>query len=165
MEDIGLQTLGITIAVCLIVGLLIGYLIGHFLGGGKSGAKAAAAQAAKAHEAYRDDVREHFEQTSHIMSRMVDDYREMYEHMSAGAGKLANIHPERVVTPPPAPEAITEQEAKHGPAGEVGDTATSQAKSTAAETSDDDDAPERTSADKATEDDKARARRLSGNPA
>src|SRR5699024_6241977 len=67
-------------------------------------------EAAKAHDEYREEVRDHFEQTSQIMSRMVDDYREMYRHMSEGAGKLANIHPEKVITPPPAPEAITAQD-------------------------------------------------------
>src|SRR5699024_8873930 len=70
----------------------------------------AADEAVKAHEDYREEVHKHFQQTSQIMSRMVDDYREMYQHLSAGAGKLANIHPERVITPPPAPEAITAQD-------------------------------------------------------
>src|SRR5699024_8999073 len=86
---------------------IFGYLIGHFLGGGK---EKAVKEAAKAHDEYREEVRDHFEQTSQIMSRMVDDYREMYRHMSEGAGKLANIHPEKVITPPPAPEAITDQD-------------------------------------------------------
>lgn len=106
MEELGPQTLVLAIVVCLIIGLLVGYLIGHFLGGGKG---KAVKEAAKAHDDYREEVRDHFEHTSQIMSRMVDDYREMYQHMSDGAGKLANIYPEKVITPPPAPEAITDQ--------------------------------------------------------
>lgn len=149
------MVLGWTIAVCIIVGLLIGYAIGHVQhrGGGK-----VAEQAAQAHDEYRADVHEHFEQTSKIMSRMVDDYREMYQHLSAGAGKLANIHPERVVTPPPAPEAITEQH--------EADTANGDAETQVAQAAGDaTDAVVGTDAPQVDEDEKARARRLSGNPA
>src|SRR5699024_185947 len=91
----------------IIVGLLLGYFVGHAQHKEKG---KAADEAVKAHADYREEVHEHFQQTSEIMSRMVDDYREMYQHLSAGAGKLANIHPERVITPPPAPEAITAQD-------------------------------------------------------
>lgn len=106
MEGIGLHGLILIVIGCLVIGLGLGVLLGYLLGGGKD---KESEQAVKAHAAYRDDVHEHFEQTSQIMSRMVDDYREMYRHMSEGASKLANIHPEKVITPPPAPEAITAQ--------------------------------------------------------
>lgn len=106
MEELGLQGLLLIVAGCVVIGLGLGFLIGHFLGGDK---EEAAQKEAEAHEAYRDEVHEHFEQTSQIMSRMVEDYRELYKHMSDGAGNLANIHPEKVITPPPKPEAITEQ--------------------------------------------------------
>lgn len=108
MEGLGLQGLVLIGAGCLLVGLGLGYLISHLLGGNK---EKAVAEQAEAHAAYRDEVHEHFEHTSQIMSRMVDDYREMYKHMSEGAGKLANIYPEKVITPPPAPEAITDTSA------------------------------------------------------
>lgn len=172
--------LGLTIAVCIVVGLLIGYAIGHVQhrGGGK-----AAEQAAQAHDEYRADVHEHFEQTSKIMSRMVDDYREMYQHLSAGAGKLANIHPERVVTPPPAPEAITAQDTGDSAAAPAAakaetdaDTEQETAATPAAKDADDTQPDEASPATTTTaadenkaasapirEDDKARARRLSGN--
>ena len=90
---------------CVIVALLIGYFIGSRFGGKKS---VAMREVQEKHDGYRNDVREHFEQTSAIMSRMVEDYRDMYKHMAEGADKLADMHPERLVTPPPAPEAITE---------------------------------------------------------
>lgn len=163
MEEIGLETLWLTIGICLIVGLLIGYLVGRFAGSGKSKAKAATEQAVKTHENYRDEVHEHFEQTSQIMSRMVDDYREMYKHVSDGAGKLANIYPEHVVTPPPAPEAITDKNTGDAPDARTDERAT--AKEAPAESE-----PSRAAGavdagtGQAGEDEKARARRLSGNP-
>ncbi len=104
MADIGPVAWGFIIAGGVLIGLLVGYLLGSRLGGKKS---TAVREAEKQHDDYKHEVREHFEQTSQIMSRMVDDYREMYQHLSSGAGKLANIHPERVITPPPSPEAIT----------------------------------------------------------
>lgn len=189
------MALGWTIAICIIVGLLIGYAIGH-LQHKENGE--AAREAVRAHDDYRAQVNEHFEQSSKIMSRMVDDYREMYQHLSAGAGKLANIHPERVVTPPPAPEAITAQDENDDPAAahassqrhQVAEDATAdsdEAKAGHAATAttadaelagaDDSKATESApaTADAASDDEsdgahshedvKARARRLSGNPA
>jgi len=173
------MALGWTIAICVIVGLLLGYFIGHVQHRGKG---KTAEEAVKAHDEYRDEVHEHFQQTSQIMSRMVDDYREMYQHLSAGAGKLANIHPERVVTPPPAPEAITAQDADDDARSEAAKPAAStdedKGKDSAAAEQDDDkaaaaEAAAETSADntedaaagrpRVDEDEKARARRLSGN--
>lgn len=183
--EVGLVALGWTIAICVIVGLLLGYVIGHVQHRGKG---KAADEAVKTHEDYREEVHEHFQQTSQIMSRMVDDYREMYQHLSAGAGKLANIHPERVVTPPPAPEAITAQagdaaasapdEAKAGAAAAAtttpaDDSGKSEDKPEAAtkpggeqaqaSATTEDKPPEDAAKPRVDEAEKARARRLSGN--
>lgn len=176
--EVGLVALGWTIAICVVVGLLLGYVVGYaqHRDKGKS-----AEEAVKAHEDYREEVHEHFQQTSQIMSRMVDDYREMYQHLSAGAGKLANIHPERVVTPPPAPEAITAQDdaetAATDAATEPAPTAPADAADKSEQPAADDGATDATPAASTTAaaddnasatpvdaDDKARARRLSGNP-
>lgn len=92
------------VVVCAVVALIVGYFLGSRFGGKKS---VAMKEATEKHDSYKNDVREHFEQTSAIMSRMVDDYRDMYQHMADGAEKLAEMHPEKLVTPPPAPEAIT----------------------------------------------------------
>lgn len=119
MQGFGSEGLWVILIACVLIGLGFGFLIGFFLRGG--GKNKAVQEAHDAHDAYREEVREHFEQTSAIMSRMVEDYREMYEHMSEGAGKLADMHPERVITPPPAPEAITARnDAKDGAADETG---------------------------------------------
>src|SRR5699024_115825 len=105
MVELGLLIWGPLMAACLLIGLLIGWAMGRRQGINQS--EADHRSATEEHENYREDVRTHFEETSAIMSRMVEDYRQMYQHVSKGAGKLADIHPERVITPPPAPEAIT----------------------------------------------------------
>ncbi len=104
MANLSPAVLILILVVGVVVALLIGYFLGSRFGGKKS---VAMKEATEQHDTYKNDVREHFEQTSAIMSRMVDDYRDMYEHLSDGAEKLADMHPEKLVTPPPAPEAIT----------------------------------------------------------
>jgi uncharacterized membrane-anchored protein YhcB (DUF1043 family) len=104
MANMSPVALILIVVVCAVVALLVGYFLGSRFGGKKS---VAMKEATEQHDSYKNDVREHFEQTSAIMSRMVDDYRDMYQHMAEGAEKLAEMHPEKLVTPPPAPEAIT----------------------------------------------------------
>lgn len=104
MANLSPAVLIIILLICVIVAFLIGYFLGSRLGGKQS---VAMREVQEKHDGYKNDVREHFEQTSAIMSRMVDDYRDMYQHMSEGAEKLADMHPQKLVTPPPAPEAIT----------------------------------------------------------
>lgn len=99
-----------------VVALLIGYFLGTRFGGKKS---VAMREATEKHNNYKNDVREHFEQTSAIMSRMVEDYRDMYQHMAEGADKLADIHREKHITPPPEPEAITKSSAQPRESGET----------------------------------------------
>jgi uncharacterized membrane-anchored protein YhcB (DUF1043 family) len=99
----------------LIVGVVVALVVGYFLGSRFGGKKSVAVrEATEKHNSYKNDVREHFERTSAIMSRMVDDYRDMYQHMAEGADKLAEMHPEKLVTPPPAPDAITRDTAVEG---------------------------------------------------
>ncbi|MBO9470707.1 DUF1043 family protein [Endozoicomonas sp. G2_2] len=111
MANLSPVALILIVVVCAVVALLIGYFLGSRFGGKKS---VAMKEATEKHDSYKNDVREHFEQTSAIMSRMVDDYRDMYQHMAEGAEKLAEMHPEKLVTPPPAPEAITRDTAVEG---------------------------------------------------
>ena len=111
MANLSPVALILIVVVCAVVALLIGYFLGSRFGGKKS---VAMKEASEKHDSYKNDVREHFEQTSAIMSRMVDDYRDMYQHMADGAEKLAEMHPEKLVTPPPAPEAITRDTAVEG---------------------------------------------------
>lgn len=104
MANLSPLVLILIVVVCAGIALAVGYFLGSRFGGKKS---VAMKEATEKHDSYKNDVREHFEQTSAIMSRMVDDYRDMYKHMADGAEKLAEMHPEKLVTPPPAPEAIT----------------------------------------------------------
>lgn len=109
MANLSPAALIVIVVVCAVIALLIGYFLGSRFGGKKS---VAMREAQEKHDTYKNDVREHFEQTSAIMSRMVEDYRDMYRHMAEGAEKLADIHPERQVTPPPKPEAITQNDSE-----------------------------------------------------
>jgi len=113
LSPVAIILIGVGIGV---VALLIGYFLGTRFGGKKS---VAMREAKEKHDSYKNDVREHFEQTSAIMSRMVEDYRDMYQHMAEGADKLADIHREKHVTPPPEPEAITEAPTDSGNTGDA----------------------------------------------
>jgi uncharacterized membrane-anchored protein YhcB (DUF1043 family) len=105
MVNLNAVALAFILLACAVIALIIGYFIGSRFGGKQS---LAIREARKEHENYKSDVREHFEQTSAIMARMVSDYRDMYQHMSVGVEKFAGLRPEKLVTQPPAPEAITE---------------------------------------------------------
>ncbi|WP_353221119.1 DUF1043 family protein [Salinisphaera sp. S4-8] len=116
MANLSPIALILIVVVCAVVALVVGYFLGSRFGGKKS---VAMREATEKHDSYKNDVREHFEQTSAIMSRMVDDYRDMYQHMAEGAEKLAEMHPEKLVTPPPAPEAITRDSAADKPSAKT----------------------------------------------
>ena len=122
MANLSPAVLIFIIIAAAVVALLIGYFLGSRFGGKKS---VAMKEATEQHDTYKSDVREHFEQTSAIMSRMVDDYRDMYEHLSDGAERLADMHPEKRITPPPAPEAITSDKAGDKSAATAGKQAES----------------------------------------
>ncbi|WP_251975861.1 YhcB family protein [Salinicola avicenniae] len=110
MESLGVGPwIAIVVAVGA-VGILIGYWLGARLGGHNTEPMR---ELHREHKAYKDDVREHFEQVSATMTRMVEDYRDMYQHVAKGAEKLADMHHETVIEPPPKPEAITQEPADH----------------------------------------------------
>lgn len=105
MESIGVGPwIAIVVAVGA-VGVLVGYWLGTRLGGHNTEPMR---ELTREHKAYKDEVREHFQQVSATMTRMVEDYREMYQHVAKGAEKLADMHHETVIEPPPKPEAITQ---------------------------------------------------------
>ena len=133
MANLSPVALILIVAACAAVALLIGYFLGSRFGGKKS---VAMKEASEKHDSYKNDVREHFEQTSAIMSRMVDDYRDMYQHMADGAEKLAEMHPEKLVTPPPAPEAITRDTAVDGAPAQSESSSESSEEPAAAESTD-----------------------------
>ncbi|RJS93348.1 ZapG family protein [Salinisphaera sp. Q1T1-3] len=85
----------IIIALAAVVALIVGYFIGSRAGGGVDRSEELAEEKKK-HEDFRSDVREHFQQTSAIMSRLAEDYREMHQHMSVGAERLADMDREKL---------------------------------------------------------------------
>lgn len=130
MTQIGL---GIVIVI-LIVAIGLALTIGYFLGSRFGGNRSIAMQKANAeHENFQSEVREHFEQTSAIMSRLASDYRDMYEHFSQGAERLGGVHAEKLVTPPPAPESLVQQHDQQPESAET-DTTSSPSTEAASET-------------------------------
>ncbi|WP_348762410.1 DUF1043 family protein [uncultured Salinisphaera sp.] len=83
-------------AVCAVIALLAGYFIGNKAGGSGPDRSAEIAAQKKEHDDFRGDVREHFQQTAAIMSRMAEDYRDMQEHMAHGAERLADMDREKL---------------------------------------------------------------------
>lgn len=105
MESIGVGP-WIAIAVAVgAIGVLVGYWLGTRMGGHNTEPMR---ELNREHKVYKEEVREHFEQVSATMTRMVEDYREMYQHVAKGAEKLADMHHETVIEPPPKPETITQ---------------------------------------------------------
>lgn len=102
----------VSMIIIFFVGVIIALVIGYFIGSmtGRSGAKAAAREKQK-HDELKSDVREHFRQTSAIMSRMAEDYREMHQHMAEGAEKLADLKDERLAAPT-SPEQLSQNATK-----------------------------------------------------
>lgn len=149
MADLSPVALIVILVVAVLVALLVGYLLGSRLGGKKS---TAMKKAAEEQESYKADVREHFQQTSAIMSRMAEDYRDMYAHLSEGAEQLADLHREKLVTPPPSPESLThgktDDQASEKKAGEGDPKPTSEDKPSAADSSADKTAASPSTADK-----------------
>ncbi|OHV08739.1 ZapG family protein [Kushneria phosphatilytica] len=79
----------------VVVGCIIGLLLGYWLGSLTGRQNARDVQSSrKEQDAYRAEVREHFQEISTIMTRMAGDYREMYQHVAHHAEQLADVHPQ-----------------------------------------------------------------------
>lgn len=73
--------------------LAVGFFLGRQLAPGKSEAgdlrnKLAAAE--KALSDYRHDVNQHFQQTAHMVGRLTENYRGLYQHLAVGAQELCH---------------------------------------------------------------------------
>ena len=64
MANLSPIALILIVVVCAVVALIVGYFLGSRFGGKKS---VAMKEATEKHDSYKNDVREHFEQTSAII--------------------------------------------------------------------------------------------------
>ncbi len=72
------------------IGLVIGYLLGR-IGGGQQDALRQELNDANADLArYKDQVNEHFETTAELVNGLTEQYRQVHQHLAAGAQTLCN---------------------------------------------------------------------------
>ncbi len=81
-------------ALCsILVGGVIGYFIGAQFSSDKQSTKAMEARMEQAEDelkTFQTDVTEHFQQTSALVNKLTETYRDVHEHLAGGAIKLAN---------------------------------------------------------------------------
>jgi len=77
--------------------ILIGLVVGLLAGGGsvwvystRAGKDESVETLKKENELFREEVNEHFVQTAQLINRMTDSYKAVFDHLSAGAGKLVD---------------------------------------------------------------------------
>lgn len=88
-----LSVLIIASIVCLIIGGIVGYFVGRQSNADKKGFRAMEARANQAEEQlkqFQNDVTEHFKETSVLVNKLTENYKDVHEHLAAGAIKLAN---------------------------------------------------------------------------
>lgn len=77
----------------LIIGGIIGYFIGAQFSSDKQTTKAMETRVEQAEDelkTFQADVTEHFQQTSDLVNKLTETYRDVHEHLAGGAMKLAN---------------------------------------------------------------------------
>jgi len=77
----------IIVAAIGVLGLIMGLAIG-WLGRGGTDHKELS-ELRKSHNAYKDDVTLHFEQTGQLVHQLTEQYKSLYEHLAQGAVELA----------------------------------------------------------------------------
>lgn len=85
MESSLVITLIIGVVVGLAAGLLLASLLPRF-----TGDAARDREAAKREAAYRREVADHFVRTAQLVNRLTDSYKEVFDHLREGAGKLVD---------------------------------------------------------------------------
>ena len=78
--------------VGLVGGIGLGYLVFYALHGRKTEGRSAA-QVQEELDLYREQVQEHFTQTSDLFQSVTTQYRELYDHLSQGAQTLCDPIP------------------------------------------------------------------------
>lgn len=79
----------ITLVIGLVVGLAAGLLLASLLPR-LTGDAARDRQAAEREAAYRREVADHFVETAQLVNRLTDSYKEVFDHLREGAGKLVD---------------------------------------------------------------------------
>lgn len=83
------SSLVITLIIGLVVGLAAGLLLASLLPR-FTGDAARNREAAKREAAYRREVADHFVRTAQLVNRLTDSYKEVFDHLREGAGRLVD---------------------------------------------------------------------------
>ncbi len=118
--------------LCMGAGVFVGMLLMRLLDGKKDDAQALAALRDEFDD-YRTNVNEHFEQTSELFQGMTEKYRDVYNHLAAGAQQFGNSEasPPRLEIVQPAAQLETDAadatDADEAAAGVVAETSSAPA--------------------------------------
>lgn len=89
-------SMGLVIAIC-IAALLVGAIIGFFIGRRTANdqkqireLQGLLANSKSEHEAYRQQVNNHFQKTSELFGRMTDSYKTVFLHLAEGSEQLCS---------------------------------------------------------------------------
>jgi len=81
-------TFWVTAAACTLAGGIVGWLANRMFAPGEHERRQLEAELDKAREelaSFRSDVTEHFKGTADRINRLTEDYRDLHQHLSAGA--------------------------------------------------------------------------------
>lgn len=97
----------------LFIGVLIGLLAGLVLGAGiimllqrKQGSGKTVRELQQEHEAFREQVADHFVETANLVNRLTDSYKEVFDHLQDGAQSLVDAETLRDKLPHMDEEAV-----------------------------------------------------------
>ncbi len=87
------MTIWITGIACLALGLVIGAACASRFGGGSARVRELEEQLRRLRESdrdYRESVAEHFSATAGLVKQMTESYKDVYQHLAAGAQSLCS---------------------------------------------------------------------------
>ncbi|EKE71474.1 YhcB family protein [Gallaecimonas xiamenensis] len=84
----------INYAICFVVGIVVGLVIGRLRGTtplGEDKLRQELEQTQLDLEQYKEDVKDHFEESAEMMKQLAKDYDRLARHVSEGAGTLLSL--------------------------------------------------------------------------
>lgn len=105
---------------CLALGIIVGVLIASYMSSGPTRVKELESQIRnlkERHGEYKDSVSDHFGMTAELIQHMTESYREVYQHLAAGAQDLCSAEVANKLLPADS-DAVFDGSARQGQIGE-----------------------------------------------